>query len=65
MYLTGKQGNMSLQLEVFLCEPKLKLIRSSSKILFNSELKQNSHANITIQLVFCTEKDTLTISKKR
>lgn len=65
MYLTGKQGNMPFQLEVTLCEPSLKLIRSGSKNLFNSELKQNSHTNITIQLVFYTEKYTLTISKKR
>lgn len=63
MYLTGKQGNMPLQLEVFVCESSLKLIRSVSKIRFNSELKQNRHANITIQLVFYTETYTLTISK--
>lgn len=56
---------MPLHPEMFLCEHSLRLIRAGSKILFDAELKENSHTNIAIQLVFYTEKYTLTIGKKR
>lgn len=56
---------MPLHPEVFLGEPSLRLIRAGSKILFDAELKENSHTNIAIPLVLYTEKYRLTIGKKR
>lgn len=55
---------MAAHPEVLLCEHSLRLIRAGSKILFHAELKENSHTNIAIQLIFYTEKYTLTIGKK-
>lgn len=56
---------MPLHPEVFLCEHSLRLITADLKILFDAELKENSHTNIAIPLVFYTEIYTLTIGKKR